>query len=176
MDETGAMDLMDTMEITGDALNQAVAILQAQHHRIIISLGLGVFWIMAEICILFMVWIGRRRLEIQPLPTRISLTRAEKLRALSGSVLLLFMLTLAAFFFCMMDNSGTARLHPGNTGSLSIHGFSSLYSSMEISYLALWALFTKFWVLLEIFIVMEGWRGYRRLRMILAPAKENGRA
>jgi hypothetical protein len=65
-----------------DVLARAVAWTRAWHQRTMLFEAFGLFWIFAELVILYCVLAGRRHLETQPIPDRISLSHKDRRRAL----------------------------------------------------------------------------------------------
>jgi hypothetical protein len=102
----------------------------------------GYFWILAELIILSLVYAGRRHIETDPLPNRLIVTPCQKWM---GVACILAPVALWA---------ATTRIlwHANNAPA---------------TFLLLWSLFVTMWVLLEILIVYNGWRGYLRLRLLL---------
>lgn len=115
--------------------------------------GAGVFWIAAEMAILFLVQWGREHMEERPLQPGLQLSRTSQWRAI-GYALLVFVLSAIV----------------ARRAVLSLRAPQDPIA-FELEHLTLWAQFVTAWVLLEIAIVYHGWRGYRTLRSLLgAPA------
>ena len=124
----------------------------------------GVFWIAAEVAILFCMTVAVRIFAVRPLPERVSLTQRERRRAVVWG-LALGALAVSVFgrhlliaplpeVFRVIVAAGTdvqARVEQAYNARTHIH-------------IALWCSFITAWVLLEIAIVVQGIRGYRHLR------------
>ena len=148
--------------------------LRSQHHHLLLVEAAGLFWILAELVILYGVAIGRRHLDTEPLPERVTLTARERWLAVCG--FLGFALVCVAVF-------GRHLLLPPAYACVEIPDLpaaqlTELLRSRTDVHLALWAGFVTVWVLLESIIVYQGWRAYRSLRARLVRGKDmhNARA
>jgi len=137
-----------------------LAYIQARQRIDLLVESAGLFWIAAELIVLFLVRAGKRHIETEPLPERFALTRVEKVWAVAWAVgfALLALLVLGRHFL-------TARIDPADATA-------TLSANLHM-HLSTWAGFVTAWVVLEMLIVYHGWRGYRRLRHLLgnAPAR-----
>jgi hypothetical protein len=127
----------------------------------------GVFWIAAEVAILFFMGVAARILEVRPLPQAISLTRTEVRRAWRAGALIL---VLAAFVF------GRHLLWlplPAAFEAIALSGHDVLGQARNVvlarahTHAALWCTLITAWMVLEIAIVIQGVRVFGRLRAIV---------
>lgn len=124
----------------------------------------GVFWIAAEVAILFCMTAAARIFATRPLPSRVSLTRAERRRALRWALAMVG-LVAAVFgrhiFIAPLPEAFSAIAAAGdNVQALAEQAY---YTRTHI-HVALWCGFITAWVLLEIAIVVQGIRAYKQLK------------
>ncbi len=130
----------------------------------------GLFWIAAEVAILFCMTIAVRIFAARPLPSRISLTRSERKRA---AIWGLAVGVLAASVFgrhlliAPLPDAFSAIVAAGTDVQARVE---QAYNARTHIHIALWCSFIFAWVLLEIAIVIQGIRSYRHLRELT----ENG--
>jgi hypothetical protein len=138
------------------------------HRRMIFVECAGMFWIFAELAILFSVLIGRRYLETEPLCQSIVLTPRERRRAVLWAAGFLIAAVLVLSRHAVRDSLPaylSYHLYAGAEPSLDL--VKLLYVRDAHAHLATWAVFVTLWVLLEAAIVYHGWRGFCRLKMML---------
>jgi len=138
----------------GDVPAPVLAYLHARQRVAFVVESAGLFWIGAELLILFMVVAGRRHISTEPLPERFVLQINEKRRAIIAAVV--FTLTAAAVL---------ARHFAPWT--VDADAAAEVLSDRMHAHMLVWASFVTVWVLLETLIVYHGWRGYCRLRDLL---------
>ena len=130
----------------------------------------GVFWIAAEVAILFCMTVAVRIFAARPLPTRVVLTQIERKRALFWG-LALGALTASVFgrhlFVSSLPEAFSAIVAAGTDVQVRVE---QAYNARTHIHIALWCSFITAWVLLEIAIVVQGIRSYRHLRRLT----ENG--
>ena len=117
----------------------------------------GLFWIAAELAILFLMTAARRHLLTRPLPPHLDLQDSEKRRARVWLVAFLF---LAAIVLCRHVVYALAPL-PQDVSPL-------LISRVRV-HLAVWTAFITAWVALEVAIVYQGLRAYLALKALIPP-------
>lgn len=142
------------MSAAGDGSAPVLAYLDARQRLALVVESAGLFWIAAELLILFMVLAGRRHIATEPLPERFALRADEKRRAIIAAVL--FALAAAAVLARHFAPSAVDTGHA-----------AAVLSGRAHVHMAIWASFVTIWVLLETLIVYHGWQGYRRLRDLL---------
>lgn len=132
--------------------------------RELIVEGAGIFWIVAELGILFAVTVGRRVLRERPLPERLILTRSERWLALG---LVLVAVGLAALVFgrfliwapmpiAIEATAGLDRPEIPRAVYAELTGHARVH-------LAIWCAFIAVWIALEIAIVAQGIRAFHAL-------------
>ena len=117
----------------------------------------GLFWMGAELAILFMMMAARRHVQARPLPPRLELQGSEKRRARAWCYGFLF---LAAIVLGRHVVNALAPI-PQDPAPLLI-GRARVH-------LAVWSGFITAWVALELAIVYQGLRGYLALKALLRP-------
>jgi len=118
----------------------------------------GLFWIGAELAILFMMMAARRHVQTRPLPPRLELRYSEKRRARTWAYC--FLLLAVIFLGRHLINALTPipqDVSPLLIGRVRVH-------------LAVWSGFITAWVVLEVAIVYQGLRGYLALKALIGPA------
>lgn len=129
--------------------------LAAQSRHLLVELA-GVFWLVAELALLHLVWLGREHIETTPRSPRLNPSRVAQWRVYCFVALGLALLTLVV----------VRRVLPLPANDmLEIVAF-------EKRHLAVWAAFVVGWVVLEALIVYQGWRGYQRLRVLLGASQK----
>lgn len=142
----------------GDPVAQVLAYVQARQRVDMLVETAGLFWIAAELAILFLVLAGCRHLETTPLAPQFNLTSRERYR-----------LAVGAAAFVLLSAGVMARY--AFPAPIAPEDAAAVLSNRVHVHIAIWAAFVTTWVLLEILIVFHGWRGYRRLRRLFFPAK-----
>ncbi|HOZ49284.1 MAG TPA: hypothetical protein PLO37_25190 [Candidatus Hydrogenedentes bacterium] len=145
--------------------DSAVAFARHFDRRIGLTEGAGLFWILAELVILYVVLVGRRHLEMEPLPTTIALTKAERWRA-AGWLAGFLVLTACVLgrHLAIVPLAAWIEAVPMETPA----GFiQNAYLVRAHLHMGIWMAFVAAWVALELLIVYHGWHGYRRLRRVL---------
>jgi hypothetical protein len=126
----------------------------------------GLFWILAELLILYAVLTARRYLETEPIPRTIAWTRRDARRTLLW-VMGFAALCAAVFLRHYFSPPAYEYLELYASGEIPLSRFQDLYVSRFHIHQIFWAGFVTLWVLLEAIIVYHGWRAYRRLREVL---------
>ncbi len=126
--------------------------------------AVGLFWIVAEVAILYCMIAAVRLFATRPFPARISLTQAERRRALRWALAMVG-LVAAVFgrhiFIAPLPEAFSAIAAAGdNVQALAEQAY---YTRTHI-HVALWCGFITAWVLLEIAIVVQGIRAYKHIR------------
>ncbi len=127
----------------------------------------GVFWIGAEVLILFVVTAALRHFEARPLPPKFALTAREKRRALwwSGGLVLLCVGAFGRHVVVAPIHTALAALESPLAGEVE-----AIYFSRAHIHLAVWCLFILTWVVLEAAIVLQGLRVLSRIRGLVRDA------
>ena len=124
----------------------------------------GLFWIAAEVAILFCMTVAVRIFAPRPLPSRIALTQREKKRAVLWG-LALGALAASVFgrhlFIAPLPEAFSTIVMAGTDVQARVE---QAYNARTHIHIALWCSFIFAWVLLEIAIVVLGIRSYRHLR------------
>ena len=127
----------------------------------------GVFWIAAEIAILFFLGVAARIFGVRPLPQAIGLTRTEVRRAWGAGALVL---ALAAFVFgrhLVWPPLPSAFEAIAASGGDVLGRARDAYIARAHAHAALWCSLITAWIVLEIAIVIQGVRVFGRLRAIV---------
>ena len=127
----------------------------------------GVFWIAAEVAILFCMTAAVRIFATRPLPSRISLTRKERRRAIAWAIGM-GALVAATFgrhlFIAPLPEAYSAIAAAGRDARLLAEQAYALRTHIHIT---LWCAFITAWVVLEIAIVVQGIRAYKNLKGLI---------
>jgi hypothetical protein len=127
----------------------------------------GVFWIGAEVLILFVVTAALRHFEARPLSPTFALTAREKRRAFwwSGGLVVLCVGAFGRHVVVPPLHTALAALASPSAGEVE-----ALYFSRAHIHLAVWCLFILSWVALEAVIVLQGLRVLSRIRGLVRHA------
>jgi hypothetical protein len=154
------------------AVSSVVQSVRAEYYRILIIESAGLFWIFAELWIIFAVRAGRRILGQDGGSRFAAPTLQLQLRlrqALPWVVLfLVFSAVLMGRHFMKVPLDHQLEQMASSGGNRDLQEAVRGYASAERTHYAIWALFVTIWVVLEACIVYNGWQGYRRLRALLA--------
>jgi hypothetical protein len=129
----------------------------------------GLFWIAAELVILFLVLSGRRTLQDSPPSASFSIFAVEKRRVWR------WILSFAALVVATLGRHVVVLplyvLVPEVAVSTPDHILSGIvakaYHTRALLDAGVWAAFITIWVALEILIVWHGWKLAKRLRELL---------
>lgn len=124
----------------------------------------GLFWIAAELAILFGVLLARRHLARSPAAPRLHLESREwRLAAAWAGVFALFT------FAVLARHAWLPQAHTliENGGAATAGAVARLLHRRHVEHLVLWSVFVAAWVGLEALIVYHGWRAYRLVRGLL---------
>lgn len=132
----------------------------------------GLFWLLAELVILFAVLAARDHLKHNPTSPRLTLNRGLRKRAvLWGVCFALLVLLTQCRHLCwppvyrvLLDH---APIIVPNIGEMQ-----AMFVARNHAHWGIWAGFIAGWVLLEILIVYHGYRGYRTLKTLLGNEDE----
>ena len=146
------------LTLTATATPEAHAEAAAWHRQMLLVEGAGVFWIAAELAILFGVLVARRHISECPHEARVALTSTEKRRLCWGivGVIGLFIAVFGRHWLvsplqhALSDGAGPEELLAAYALRMWIHQ-------------GVWFVFITAWVLLEAAIVYHGVRAYRHL-------------
>lgn len=127
----------------------------------------GVFWIAAEIAILFGMTIATRILATRPLLPGISLTSAERRQALLWAAGLGVLVVTVFGRHAFIDPLPSAFTAIAETGINVREKIARAYAIRTHSHVAIWCLFIAAWVGLECAIVAQGIRAYGRLKGLI---------
>lgn len=129
---------------------------------------MGLFWIGAEIAILFCILAARRIFETHPLPSTITLNARERRRAIvwCGAFAVLAVLVLGRYF--ALPTLAESYEFLSGTYSEARAAAENLYYTHTHRHVAVWCAFITAWVVLEIVIVIQGIAAYRALRETIA--------
>lgn len=119
--------------------------------------AVGMFWLAAELAILFFIIAARRHILARPLPRTFAFNNAEKRRAALWACCFA---ALAAAVFARHVFHAAAPVPPDPV---------PLIAHRARVHMAVWCAFVTGWVALEIAIVYNGYRGYAALKTLLAP-------
>ena len=128
----------------------------------------GVFWIAAEVAILFCMTAAVRIFAMRPLPSGIALTEAERRRALCWAA------GIAALAAAVFGRHLFVSPLPDAYGAIAAAGqdvrvlVEQAYALRAHIHVAIWCAFITAWVLLEIAIVVQGIRAYKGLKRLIA--------
>ena len=118
----------------------------------------GLFWIGAELAILFVMMAARRHVQTRPLPPRLELRHGDKRLARAWCFAFLF------FAAIVLGRHVVNALAP-----LPQDATTLLIDRVRV-HLAVWSGFITAWVVLEVAIVYQGLRGYLALKALIGPA------
>lgn len=146
-----------------DPQQAAITYAYRRHVMTLLTEGAGLFWVFAELVILFLVIPISERLCENPINTALVPTRGELQRIIVWT---------AAFVIATFAVFGRHLIWPPAyvllaNPAIALEQFSAILLVRERTHLALWTGFVTLWVLLEILIVCYGIRSYRRLRELL---------
>lgn len=144
-------------------LNATAHFAMSTHARELLIESAGLFWILAELIILFFVLAGRSHLESVPLLPHFQWTRQLTFQAAAFSLFFLGLLAVVYGRAWVWPPAYTAVYAP----EAAIESVQAAFTDACRRHLMVWAAFVTIWVMLEILIVYHGWRGYRSLRMRL---------
>ncbi|MBI4558316.1 MAG: hypothetical protein HY706_12110 [Candidatus Hydrogenedentes bacterium] len=125
----------------------------------------GVFWLAAELTILFLILVARRYTLSLPLPERLTLTQHEKRRAH------IWCTAILAFTGLLVARYPLLGLWADPAGSLMQAGLPASRPQTTVifqSHLLVWVVLITSWLALEILIVYNGWLVFRRIRDMLS--------
>ncbi len=147
----------------------AIAYAYAEYRRTMVIECAGLFWIFAELVILFYVIAARRFVETAPMPASWKAARREHRRAVVWTALfaLVSVVVLGRHWV-------RPPLYVQLASGLQPSEILPAYTSRAHNHLALWSVFVTLWVLLEAAIVYHGWRGCRHLRRVLGRPTSGG--
>jgi hypothetical protein len=152
--------------MTGVTIQALMDYLQIEHQQRMLIEGAGLFWILAELLILYAVLVGRRCIETRPLPGVLALTSRERHRAMVWA--LIFVGAASALFVRHFVGVPIhASIEAVAQGTLPLNMLGRTYTARTHTHMTLWAVFVALWVALECVIVYHGWRAYRALREVL---------
>jgi len=138
------------------------------HQQQVLVETAGLFWLLAELVILFAILLGRHHLDTSAANARVQWTPRFTRRALVWGILFaaLVLLTYGRHVFLPPVH----ELLLSADASPSAESLAALLRRRSQTHLVLWGLFITGWVLIEGLIVYHGWRGYRRLREVIRHA------
>jgi len=167
---TGLLACLLVASMAGVAASDAFVYAQRQHHRVLLVEGAGLFWILAELTILFVCVCARQRLASRPPFLDCVLSPPEIRRA--ARWLALFALGAAAVMGRHWIWPPVHTVLGGLHDSVpSVTALREMWLARAHAHLAVWSLFVVLWVTLETAIVVEGWRAYVLLRDLLDSRK-----
>jgi hypothetical protein len=145
------------------ALSDIIQSARLEYFQVLLIESAGLFWIFAEICILFGVRAGRRYIECGDFDTL-------HLRKTLPWALAFFVLSTG-----LLGRHFLGVPFYRQVGQLAISGGDSAlreallaHVSAQRTHYTVWASFVTTWVVLEACIVYNGWRGYCSLRAVFA--------
>lgn len=152
------------LEGTSEMLPAAIQFARAIHLRTLVIESAGLFWLFAELAILFAVLMGRHHLDTVPLPARFTWTPHIMRSALIWT---------AAFFLLAVLVYGRHLVWPPvfvmlSRGPIDGAALRALVLRRSHEHLAIWVAFVTGWVVLEALIVYHGWRAYAQLRRLIS--------
>lgn len=149
--------------MAGIAASDALAYAHRQYHRMLLIEGAGLFWILAELAILFVCICARQRLASRPPVLDPTLNPTEIRRA--ARWLILFALgavgVMGRHWIWPPVRTVLSGMHDSAPSTVAIR---EIWLARTYAHSAIWSLFVVLWVALEIAIVIEGWRAYTLLR------------
>ncbi len=152
--------------IAAEDLRAAMHYAATTHAREILIESVGLFWILAELIILFFVIAGRDHLENRPASPKFQWSPRWTCRA---AMMTAFFLALCAAVYGRgwLWLPVHAQIVEAAEGTVDIQQVQAAFAASCRRHLAVWAAFVAVWVILEILIVCHGWRAYRKLRTLL---------
>lgn len=145
-----------------------VADAQAQFRLELMIEASGVFWIAAELAILFCMTAAVRIFATRPLPSGIALSKAERRRAIcwaAGIAALVVAVFGRHFFVAPLPDAYGAIAAAGKDVRALVEQAYTLRAHIHV---AIWCAFITAWVLLEIAIVVQGLRAYKGIKRLIA--------
>ncbi|MFP4502988.1 MAG: hypothetical protein ACLFTT_18495 [Candidatus Hydrogenedentota bacterium] len=124
----------------------------------------GLFWIGAEVAILFGVLLARRHLAKHAHEPHLRFTAQDWW---CGGLLLAGFLVLAGVVIGRHGVLVQPHHLIAQGASPAPEALAACYEARHREHLVVWAGFVTLWVLLEAVIVYHGWRAYRVLRRVL---------
>jgi len=144
---------------------------RVEFQRQLLAESAGVFWVAAEVAILFFMGVAARILEVRPLPQAIGLTGTEVRRAWRAGALIL---ALAAFVFgrhLVWPPLPTAFETIAASGEDVLARARDAVLERAHTHAVLWCTLITAWMVLEIAIVIQGIRVLGRLRAIVGETR-----
>lgn len=129
--------------------------------------SLGIFWIAAEVAILFSVSVLRRFLLQNSIPNQLRLTAKERRRLLFWAILVALLAASTLGRHLVVTPFPTLLVNLDNTlGETFSREVSSIYTRALLTHLAIWSFFITLWIVLEILIVYKGFRVFQHIRVL----------
>lgn len=152
--------------IAPEELRAAMHYAASTHAREILVESAGLFWILAELIILFFVMAGGDHLENRPESPRFHWSPRLTCQAAMMTAFFLA-LCVAVYGRGWVWQPVHTQIPGAAEGAVDIQQVQAAFAASCRRHLAVWAAFVAFWVILEILIVWHGWRAYRKLRTLL---------
>lgn len=135
--------------------------------------GAGVFWLVAELAILYAVTVGGRALRERPLPGRLVLTSRERWIAAALALLSAGLIALVCARFLLAPALPEAvEAAALETSGVADAVYAAVVRHIQV-HLVIWCTFIAGWVVLESLIVIQGIRAFHALARVIgaAPAR-----
>lgn len=146
-----------------EGFHQAWLYARAAHVEYLIIESAGLFWLGAELAILYAMLFARRYVVAIPVPEALALSRRDWQRAIVWSAAFV---TLCLVVLLRHNVLPSAHVRIQQSGSAcAIEDVVRVFTQRNREHLAVWALFVTGWVVLEGLIVYHGWRVYRVIRV-----------
>ena len=135
------------------------------HQQQVLIETAGLFWLLAELVILFAIVLGRQHLSNSPRELKVQWTPQITKRAIIWGSLFaaLILITYGRHTFLLP----VYELLQSQDSSHTLETLTATLRHRNQTHLVLWSFFITAWVFLETLIVYHGWCGYRSLRKLI---------
>jgi hypothetical protein len=140
---------------------------RAEFRREVAIETFGLFWIGAELAILFCMGVAVRVFAERPVPLRLALKTDERRRAVLWTVGFAGLVIAVYVRHAFLPPLPVVLQSIAATSEAVVQDARDAYLARANLHTALWCAFIAGWVVLEIAIVVQGIRAYRRLARVI---------
>lgn len=145
-----------------EGLHEAWLYARAAHVEHVIVESAGLFWLGAELAILYAMLIARRQVFSSPAPSVLALSRKERRRAAGWGVAFGLFCLVVLLRHAVLPAAYALVHQVGN--ACTTEDIVRVFTQRNREHLVVWASFVTGWVALESAIVYQGWRIFRTIR------------
>lgn len=135
---------------------------RAAHVEHLIVESAGLFWLGAELAILYAMLIARRHVTSRPAPKELSLSSAERTRAVMWIAAFGVLCVIVLLRHQLLPSAQALILQSGSR--YAAEEVIRVFTQRNREHLAVWASFVTGWVALEMAIVYQGCRVFQTIR------------